>query len=463
MPGFNLNRFSKFIFHFIYLSLILITAVSIYFATRISNSSAQVGTSGFLFNSYPSHIFTVNAQSGGAQWNNIAGDAYISGNVGIGGVTNPAYKLVVQGGHGDTQLLLHSLGAATPTTEADLMLWASEPGATWTGVGMGNNIKNAAGFTRINTARGGSYLRLEDSGMTFNTVTNAGGDTKVMSLIGPNLAVGNSFLEIRTDNGSSSNSNYIRGQTNHLVVNANGTLYLNYPEYGAGETRIGEALVVGRQGATTAVGRLFTNEWIQMNNYGLYSPTNGAYLYPNNGTYGAWRIAGSRNAYNGIEFDTPVAQVSLMVGLGNPIETGFHRNGVGWLWYASGSEMHASSYLGMSDARLKKNISPIETALDKVLNLQGVNFEYDNSRKSNSVLPEGKQIGFLAQDVEKIIPEVVRTDKEGYKSLDYSHLTALLNEAIKEQEKKIETQDERIDKLEKTIEDMQLQIQDLKK
>jgi hypothetical protein len=46
------------------------------------------------------------------------------------------------------------------------------------------------------------------------------------------------------------------------------------------------------------------NSWVHLNGfYGLYSTNNGAHLYPNNGSYGSWRIAGSRNGWGGIEFD----------------------------------------------------------------------------------------------------------------------------------------------------------------
>ena len=49
-----------------------------------------------------------------------------------------------------------------------------------------------------------------------------------------------------------------------------------------------------------------------------------------------------------------------------------------------------------------------------------------------------EQIGFIAQEIEKIYPQVVLTDKNGYKSIDYSKLTPILVEAIKEQQKIIQ-------------------------
>ena len=85
-----------------------------------------------------------------------------------------------------------------------------------------------------------------------------------------------------------------------------------------------------------------------------------------------------------------------------------------------------------SDERLKTNIKTIENALDKVLLLRGV--EYNDIR----IEPERKKIGLISQEVELIVPEVVRTSEEdGLKSIEYQNLVGLLIEAIKDQQKQI--------------------------
>ena len=87
---------------------------------------------------------------------------------------------------------------------------------------------------------------------------------------------------------------------------------------------------------------------------------------------------------------------------------------------------------GASDERIKTNIKTIEYALDKVLLLRGV--EYNDFR----IEPERKRIGLIAQEVELIVPEVVRTSEEdGMKSIEYQNLVGLLIEAIKDQQKQI--------------------------
>jgi len=82
-----------------------------------------------------------------------------------------------------------------------------------------------------------------------------------------------------------------------------------------------------------------------------------------------------------------------------------------------------------SDARIKTNIKTLENALDKVKSLRGVSFE----RKDSGI----KNIGVIAQEVEAIVPELVR-ESDGLKSVAYGNIVALLIEAVKEQNKKIE-------------------------
>jgi hypothetical protein len=86
-----------------------------------------------------------------------------------------------------------------------------------------------------------------------------------------------------------------------------------------------------------------------------------------------------------------------------------------------------------SDERLKENITLIPNALSTVLSLQGKEFNFINQTKYGNET----QMGFIAQDVEKIIPQWVKTNGEGYKTLTIAGDTALLVEAIKEQQKQI--------------------------
>ena len=88
-----------------------------------------------------------------------------------------------------------------------------------------------------------------------------------------------------------------------------------------------------------------------------------------------------------------------------------------------------------SDARLKKYPKNIKNALDKVDAINGVNFIW---RKANEDVQknvhsfEGRDVGVIAQEVEKVLPEVVVTRETGYKAVKYEKIVPLLIEAIKE-------------------------------
>ncbi|ACR15052.1 putative tail fiber protein [Burkholderia phage BcepIL02] len=87
--------------------------------------------------------------------------------------------------------------------------------------------------------------------------------------------------------------------------------------------------------------------------------------------------------------------------------------------------------VGFSDRRLKSNIKRIKGAMAKVRELVGVTFTRRRSKDKS------RHMGFIAQDVEPIVPEVVRTDEKGMKSIAYPNLTALLAEALKELDERV--------------------------
>ena len=108
-------------------------------------------------------------------------------------------------------------------------------------------------------------------------------------------------------------------------------------------------------------------------------------------------------------------------------------------------QAHATCFPTSSDVRFKKNILPLENALEKVLALRGVQYEWNefvNSVRDGYAL-NVPIIGMIAQEVEKIIPQIVGTWKlndelTDAKSLEYQRIIPYLIEAIKEQQKQID-------------------------
>jgi hypothetical protein len=81
-----------------------------------------------------------------------------------------------------------------------------------------------------------------------------------------------------------------------------------------------------------------------------------------------------------------------------------------------------------SDKRLKENIEEIMNGLDRVLNLRGVTFKWIDRKEGD----ETRHMGFIAQEVEKVAPELVKVDARGYKQVNYANFVAILTSAIKE-------------------------------
>jgi len=90
-----------------------------------------------------------------------------------------------------------------------------------------------------------------------------------------------------------------------------------------------------------------------------------------------------------------------------------------------------------SDERFKQNIHTLGSSLSKIAQVRGVRFNWKDN-------PKEEQIGLVAQEVEKIFPELVSTDSEGYKSIAYGKLTAVLIEAIKELQQQNQTMAQQI-------------------
>jgi len=85
-----------------------------------------------------------------------------------------------------------------------------------------------------------------------------------------------------------------------------------------------------------------------------------------------------------------------------------------------------------SDRRLKKNITPFAPMLDKVTALQPVHYFWRGDEFPNRHFGNSQNYGLIAQDVEQVLPDLVATDSDGYKAVDYSKLPLLTIQAVKE-------------------------------
>ena len=152
-------------------------------------------------------------------------------------------------------------------------------------------------------------------------------------------------------------------------------------------------------------------------------------------TAGANKWAISNNADGGLRFRNALDSHDVMVL--NPSSDAA-------VFYAAatfGGAVTAPAYYYSSDRRLKTNILPLSGALAAVMKLDGYTFDWKKDGRHD--------IGFIAQDMEQVYPQLVHTDDKGYKSVEYGNMVPVLLEAIKEQQKTIDTLTARVSKLEK--------------
>lgn len=94
-----------------------------------------------------------------------------------------------------------------------------------------------------------------------------------------------------------------------------------------------------------------------------------------------------------------------------------------------------------SDARVKENVETLPNALESVKQMRGVTY--------NKIGEEKQSVGVIAQELEEVVPQLVHTDEDGMKSVAYGNITAVLIEALKEQQAQIEELKSRLDGLTK--------------
>ena len=99
--------------------------------------------------------------------------------------------------------------------------------------------------------------------------------------------------------------------------------------------------------------------------------------------------------------------------------------------------LFATVFTSLSDQTQKENIRPIENALELVKQIDGVRYDWIDRHNESS-------IGVIAQEIEKVLPEVVTTNAKGLKTVSYGNIVAVLIEAIKEQQIRIEKLEEQI-------------------
>jgi hypothetical protein len=218
----------------------------------------------------------------------------------------------------------------------------------------------------------------------------------------------------------------------------------------------------------------FKYKWMYTANYtGFYAGENGAHWYPNNVTYGSWRMEGNRNGWYGHRIESSYAP-HLMFESGNGgiyfQDDGrwmfYHSHGNnctgigtsstagGYAIYCNGGVYATGNIVAYSDIRKKKDIVTVDNALDKVLQLRGI--YYTKIYNESDTIPDGgadkRQLGVIAQEVNEVVPEVVSytEDLDEY-AVAYGNFAGLFIEAFKEQNEIVKKQSEEIKELKEIL------------
>jgi len=388
--------------------------------TNGGNSFAGAATLG------TNDAYDLNFETGGSTRMTVTS----SGNVGIG-TTTPSVKLSVNG-----QV---SLGTGNSLDVANI-----------------SNIVYAFGDTNTYTSGGGGSNRAYLFGYN-NTVNNGGSGSRTTTILGNGNSSGVSSIVVGSGVTNTISNAVVLGYgapTVNILSTGNVGIGTSSPAsklHVAGTTRIED----------TAVPLIF-NETDQGAVAGKYwrIPVDGTNLrfdadQAGDGTFSTYRTPLALTAAGkvGIGTITPTAHLNVTTStgyaalmLGNDggsnnnhmthetdgsfvIYNGTFGAGVALMTISSvGNTWVKGTFTQSSDVRLKKDIHTLETELDKVLQIRPVSY-YWRDQETND---KKKQIGLIAQEVEKIYPEVVQDNRNGYKSVAYSNLISPLIAAFKE-------------------------------
>jgi hypothetical protein len=457
-----------------------------------TDGTFQVGASGATFN-VPS--------GGNLSYRTNVLFANTAGNVGVGTAT-PTTKLNLVGEHSTTRLRLTLPAAANGggTGEVNMQLWVSEPGVTWEAGGVGVNVNNdngtPGGFGRLNTALGQSYIRFITNGgaMQFNTTANNGtfyGNTMYMTA--GNVGVGTNAPTTKLDvegqvrirggapaagkvltssaNGTATWEKDGRGEFNSASVTAGNWYRIaqNNGNRANAEFTLRDYISGGGHSTLKFIaGISYANDvnmsftLVTHSLYGTPTFTQVRIMRSSTDIYAPMYLEVYSNRTGSVDYSilnnlqssgwTPINWQVGAIPAGYTVRTftvnhlfvvgdtqnRFTVNRGGNAVLAGRFQSNAINET--SDIRFKKNINNIENSLEKVLKMQGVTYNWKTEEYPDKGFSRETEIGVIAQEVEKVFPELVNTDDEGYKSVQYSHIVPVLIEAIKEQQKIIENQ-----------------------
>lgn len=116
--------------------------------------------------------------------------------------------------------------------------------------------------------------------------------------------------------------------------------------------------------------------------------------------------------------------------------------------------VNALAFNATSDGRFKTHIQTLRHPLELVQQLRGVSYYFNREQFTERAFPEQLQYGFIAQEVEQVLPHAVQTSSDGYKAVNYAAVIPLLTESIKAQQQQINHLQQQMETLQKKLQQL---------
>lgn len=414
----------------------------------------------------PTHGFRFNSNDD--QYNNVimydSGNTYFRGNVGVG-ISSPLTKTHIQGSSASTYTGAGPTDTLRVSQSTDGNWISSEVDGKFAYFGIDSGNAKFAAYDYPSSAEMGMVLGQDrifiknDGNVGIGTGASAGPAS------GSKLHVKGNAIFLEDSPISTSNTNGVP------TISTSSTGGLHFYSSASSTT---EGLTFSTPSNGTQAGIVCHNNNSDGTHLGFYTTQSYA-----SGPQCRWKItnygtllgavsssvggttATSTNAIQVDNGDITVTAANNGISL-TDLLPGYSRGDYGaikssanYIYFVIGSSyvsnINTSGTYGASDLRLKTNVSTISGALSKVNQLRGVNFEWKDEDRGT-----GNNLGFIAQEMETVIPELVNeaglpNDENGeapIKSVNYANLTSVLVEAIKELSAKNDALEDRIKTLE---------------
>lgn len=402
-----------------------------------------------------------------------------SGNVFIGYNAGHSYTgndhLIIRGRYGSNGLIYGNfadfrVGINTDSPQANMHINSPDSSTTFkltntaTGTGIANGLiveqnrhnvaminQQPTGFLSFGTNSQGIMNITPTGKIGVNTVTPIGDFNIHSSISSPN------FSSLRLSNDTSPSAGFYLNthDANAYVINQSAGGLLYFLTEGRFSMAITDQNKVGI-GTNVPVGKLEV-----MYNSDLSS----AHLELNETQYDYARLRFKNTESNSTgQYWDIAATVDNLASSTPGDQLNFYLNGRGDIFQVRGDgsaclngNLVTTGAACTSDIRYKKNFSRLANSLGRITQLKGFYYFWKTDEFKEKGFTANRQIGFIAQEVEKLFPELVMTDGKGYKSVDYARLTPVLVEAMKELQAKNDLLEERLNRIEKLLSDNTLQ------